>query len=143
MLASVRPGAAERRLHIPSRNVHMRRVVNEAALMAVGFEVFDHAEHSVRDQAHAFRDAEIVVVPEGYDQGVTSHRSLPDLFGPPRTQLFAREAAPDRKGNRCNVDIKLDVAELVTMRKAAPGGWNGSGGDRTLGREIKSPVLYP
>lgn len=141
------PRGPRRRLYIPRRNVRMRRVMNEAAveaaLVALGFEIFDNAEHSVRDQAHAFRDAEMVVgphgagianivycdagtpvievVPEGYDQGVTSYRSLADLFGLPYTQLFAREAAPDRKGNRCNADIELDVAELVAATKAALG----------------------
>jgi capsular polysaccharide biosynthesis protein len=125
----------------------MRRVVNEAAVEAaladLGFEVFDNAAYSVCDQARAFRDAEIVVaphgaglanivycdpgtpvielVPEGYDQGVTSYRSLSDLFGLPYTQLFAREAAPDRKGNRCNADIELDVDELVRTVRAALG----------------------
>ncbi|WPB84251.1 glycosyltransferase family 61 protein [Sediminicoccus rosea] len=138
------PRAGRRRLYIPRRNVRMRRVVNEAAvedaLAMLGFEVFDNAEYSVRDQAHAFRDAEIVIaphgaglsnivycdagtpvieiVPEGYDQGATSYRSLADLFGLSYVQLFAREAAPDRKGNRCNADIELDVEELVHAARA-------------------------
>jgi capsular polysaccharide biosynthesis protein len=133
------PRGRKRRLYIPRRNVRMRRVVNEsaveAALEALGFEVFDNSEYRVREQASAFRDAEIIVaphgaglanivycdastpiielVPEGYDQGVTSYRSLADLFGLRYIQLFAQEAAPDRKGNRCNADIELDVAELV------------------------------
>jgi capsular polysaccharide biosynthesis protein len=103
----------------------------------MGFEVFDNAENSVREQARAFRDASIIVsphgaglanivycdpgtpivevVPEGYDQGVTSYRSLADLFDLRYTQLFAREAAPDRKGNRCNADIEIDVAELTQI----------------------------
>ncbi|WP_165585465.1 DUF563 domain-containing protein [Roseococcus sp. SYP-B2431] len=129
----------KRRIYVPRRNVRMRRVVNEAAveeaLGQLGFEVFDNAEHSVREQIRAFRDAAMVVsphgaglsniaycdagtpvvelVPEGYDQGVTSYRSLADLFGLPYAQLFAREAKPDRKGNRCNSDIEVDVGELV------------------------------
>jgi hypothetical protein len=129
----------KRRIYIPRRNVGMRRVVNEpaveAALRKLGFEVFDNAEHPVREQIRAFRDASLVVsphgaglsniaycdpgtpvlelVPEGYDQGVTSYRSLADLFGLPYTQLFAKEAKPDRKGNRCNSDIEIDVEELV------------------------------
>jgi capsular polysaccharide biosynthesis protein len=141
------PRTGRRRLYIPRRNVRMRRVVNEAAveeaLTALGFEVFDNAAHSVRDQAAAFRDAEIVVaphgaglsnivfcdagtpvieiVPEGYDQGVTSYRSLSDLFGLRYAQLFAREAAPDRKGNRCNADIELDLEELVGATRALLG----------------------
>ncbi|MDB5414976.1 MAG: hypothetical protein JWR10_3311 [Rubritepida sp.] len=133
-----RPG---RRLYIPRRKVRMRKVVNEplveAALKRLGFEVFDNATRGVREQVHAFRDASIVVaphgaglsnivycdegtpvvevVPEGYDQGVTSYRSLSDMFGLRYTQLFAREAAPDRKGNRCNADIELDIAELIRV----------------------------
>lgn len=138
------PRTRPRRLYIPRRNVSMRRVVNEemaeAALAALGFEIFDNAAHSVRDQVHAFRNAEIVVaphgaglsnivycdagtpvieiVPEGYDQGATSYRSLADLFGLNYGQLFAREAAPDRKGNRCNAAIELDVEELLLAVEA-------------------------
>lgn len=129
----------KRRIYVPRRNVSMRRVVNEPAveeaMRKLGFEIFDNAEHPVREQIRAFRDASMVVsahgaglsniaycdlgtpvveiVPEGYDQGVTSYRSLADLFGLPYTQLFAREAQPDRKGNRCNSDIEIDVEELV------------------------------
>ncbi len=138
------PRGPARRLYIPRRNVRMRRVMNEAAveaaLVALGFEVFDNSDHCVRDQAHAFRDAAIVVaphgaglsnivycdagtpvieiVPEGYDQGVTSYRSLADLFGLRYAQLFAREAAPDRKGNRCNAAIELDIEELAHTVRA-------------------------
>jgi capsular polysaccharide biosynthesis protein len=129
----------KRKIYIPRRNVGMRRVVNEPgveeALRKLGFEVFDNAEHPVREQVRAFRDAALIVsphgaglsniaycdpgtpvvelVPEGYDQGVTSYRSLADLFGLPYTQLFAKEAKRDRKGNRCNSDIEIDVEELV------------------------------
>lgn len=138
------PRSARRRLYIPRRNVRMRRVVNEAAveaaLVSLGFEIFDSAEYSVREQVDAFRNAEIVVaphgaglsnivfcdrgtpvieiVPEGYDQGVTSYRSLADLFELGYTQLFAREVTPDRKGNRCNSDIELDLAELLPIVRA-------------------------
>ena len=131
----------KRRLYIPRRNVKMRQVVNEGALEAalkrLGFEVFDNGEHNVREQVRAFRDAAIIVsphgaglanivycdpgtpvvelIPEGYDQGVTSYRSLSDLFDLRYTQLFAREAAPDRKGNRCNSDIEVDIAELTQV----------------------------
>jgi hypothetical protein len=137
----------KRKIYVPRRNVGMRRVINEpeveAALGQLGFEVFDNAEHPVREQARAFRDASIVVsphgaglsnivycdpgtpvlevVPEGYDQGVTSYRSLADLFALPYTQLFAKEVVPDRKGNRCNSDIQIDVEELVrTVRELMP-----------------------
>jgi hypothetical protein len=133
----------KRRLYVPRRNVKMRQVVNEgaveAALKRLGFEVFDNGEHNIREQVRAFRDAAIIVaphgaglsnivycdeatpvlelVPEGYDQGVTSYRSLSDVFGLRYTQLFAREAAPDRKGNRCNADIAVDIPELTgTLR---------------------------
>jgi hypothetical protein len=142
------PHTRRRRLYIPRRDVRMRRVVNEAAveaaLGALGFEAFDNAAHSVREQATAFRNAEIVVaphgaglsnivyceagtpvieiVPEGYDQGVTSYRSLADLFALPYAQLFGREAAPDRKGNRCNADIELDIEELLRAVGAALAG---------------------
>jgi len=134
----------KRPLYIPRRNVNMRQVVNEAeveaALKRLGFEVFDNSDFSVREQVRAFRDASMVVsphgaglanivycdagtpvvevVPEGYDQGVTSYRSLSDLFNLQYTQLFARESAPDRKGNRCNSDIEIDIPELTeTIRK--------------------------
>lgn len=128
----------KRRIYVPRRNVGMRRVVNEAAveeaLRPLGFEVFDNAEHSMREQVRAFRDAEMIVsphgaglsniaycdpgttvvelVPEGYDQGVTSYRSLADLFRLPYVQLFAREVKRDRKGNRCNSDVEVDIEEL-------------------------------
>jgi len=134
----------KRRLYVPRRKVGMRRVVNEPAveeaMKKLGFEIFDSAEHSVREQVRAFRDSSLLVsphgaglsniafcdpgtpvvevVPEGYDQGVTSYRSLADLFGLPYTQLFAKEAQPDRKGNRCNSDIEIDVPELVRTIKA-------------------------
>lgn len=141
------PRGPRRRLYIPRHNVGMRRVLNENAVEAtmkqLGFEVFDNAQHSVRDQARAFRDADFIVaphgaglanivycdpgtpvievVPEGYDQGVTSYRSLADLFDLHYAQLFAREAAPDRKGNRCNADIELDVPELLRHIRAMLG----------------------
>ena len=134
----------KRRLYIPRRNVNMRQVVNESAVEAamgqLGFEVFDNAQHSVREQVRAFRDASIIVsphgaglsnivycdagtpvvevVPEGYNQGVTSYRSLADLFALPYTQVFAREAVPDRKGNRCNSSIEIDAGELSATVKA-------------------------
>lgn len=134
----------KRRLYVPRRNVGMRRVVNEAAveeaLRRLGFEIFDNAVHSVREQVRAFRDAAMIVsphgaglsnivycdagtpvvelVPEGYDQGVTSYRSLADIFGLPYAQLFAKEAKPDRRGNRCNSDIQIDVEELVRTIEA-------------------------
>ncbi|UPY36645.1 glycosyltransferase family 61 protein [Sediminicoccus sp. KRV36] len=137
----------KRPLFIPRRNVAMRQVVNqeavEAALKALGFDIFDNAEKPIREQVRAFRNASIVVaphgaglanivycdpgtpvievIPEGYDQGVTSYRSLADLFGLPYTQLFAREAAPDRKGNRCNASIELDIAELTGLLRGLLG----------------------
>ncbi|WP_368417355.1 DUF563 domain-containing protein [Falsiroseomonas sp.] len=127
-------------LYIPRRNVAMRLVTNqtavEAELTAHGFRIFDNAAHSVQEQVKAFRNASMIVaphgaglsnivycdpdtpvielVPEGYDQGVTSYRSLSDLFGLSYTQLFAREVMPDRRGNRCNSDIEIDIAELVS-----------------------------
>ncbi|MCW5735179.1 MAG: glycosyltransferase family 61 protein [Enhydrobacter sp.] len=130
------PGAATR-LYIPRANVKSRRVVNEAevsgALSKLGFTIFDSAQHSVAAQAGAFHAAEIIVgahgagfanmvyarpgttvveiIPEGYDQGVTSYRSLADHFGLRYVPLFAREVLPNR--NRCNSDIAIDVAELV------------------------------
>lgn len=134
----------KRKLYVPRRNVRMRRVVNEAAveeaLRQIGFEVFDNAEHSVREQVRAFRDAAMIVsphgaglsnitycdagtpvlelVPEGYDQGVTSYRSLADIFGLPYGQLFAKEVKQDRRGNRCNSDIQVDIEELVRTIRA-------------------------
>ena len=101
----------------------------EAALARLGFSSFDCAAHSVREQAAAFKSADIVVaphgaglsnivyckpgtrvievIPEGYDQGVTSYRSLADLFGLQYEAMFAREERPGSKGNRCNSDISV------------------------------------
>jgi hypothetical protein len=131
----------KRKVYIPRRNVAMRQVTNEAeveaALVKAGFEIFDNAENSVLEQARAFRDASVIVsphgaglsnvvfadpgttvveiVPEGYDQGVTSYRSLSDLFDLRYVQLFGREMVPDRKGNRCNSDIQVDIPELLEV----------------------------
>ena len=128
-----------RKLYIPRRNVKLRRVINEqeleAALARLGFSSFDCAAHSVREQAAAFKSADIVVaphgaglsnivyckpgtrvievIPEGYDQGVTSYRSLADLFGLQYEAMFAREERPGSKGNRCNSDISVNVPLLL------------------------------
>lgn len=128
-----------KRLYIPRRNVKLRRVVNEreleASLERLGFAPFDCAAHSVREQAAAFKSADVIVaphgaglanivyckpgtriveiIPEGYDQGVTSYRSLADLFGLQYEVVFAREEKLDRKGNRCNSDISVNVPFLV------------------------------
>ncbi|WP_428658655.1 glycosyltransferase family 61 protein [Reyranella sp.] len=128
-----------KRLFIPRVNVKVRRVVNEAevigALSKLGFTVFDCAQHSVAEQARAFHAAEMIVgthgagfanivysrpgttvveiIPEGYDQGVTSYRSLADHFRLKYIPRFAQEIVPDPTGNRCNSDVRIDVAELV------------------------------
>jgi capsular polysaccharide biosynthesis protein len=117
----------------------MRRVTNEpqveAALTNLGFRIFDNAEHSIKQQVKAFQNASLIVgphgagltnivytdrgtpvveiVPEGYNQGVTSYRSLSDLFELSYRQLFALEVRPDRKGNRCNSDIEIDIHQLI------------------------------
>ena len=135
----------KRPLYIPRRNVSMRSVVNEeeveAALAARGFLVFDNAAHTIHQQARVFRNASMVVaphgaglsnivycdpgtpvieiVPEGYDQGVTSYRSLSDLFGLRYRQMFGREVTVDRKGNRCNSDIAIDVKDVVSLVEAS------------------------
>lgn len=134
--AGGKAGSAKR-LFIPRLNVKSRRVVNEGevmdALSRLGFISFDSAQHSVTEQAQAFHAAEIIVgahgagfanmvyarpgataveiIPEGYDQGVTSYRSLADHFGLRYVPLFAREVVANP--NRCNSDVLIDVAELV------------------------------
>ena len=127
-----------KKLYIPRRNVKLRRVTNErdleASLEKIGFTPFDCAAHPVREQAAAFKAADVIVaphgaglsnivyckpgtriieiIPEGYDQGVTSYRSLADLFGLRHEVVFAREERLDTKGNRCNSDIRVDVPFL-------------------------------
>jgi len=128
----------QRRLYIPRRNVKFREVVNEAAieeyLLARGFVVLDSSIPNVRDQIAAFKRADVIVaphgaglsnivyaaagtrvlelIPEGYDQGVTSYRSLSDMFSLDYAQVFAAEVAPDTKGNRCNSDISVSLADI-------------------------------
>jgi hypothetical protein len=128
-------------LYIPRHNVKMRFVTNEAdvaaALKKQGFYMFDNAVSSIHEQIKSFRNASIIVaphgaglsnivycekatpvveiVPEGYDQGVTSYRSLADLFELSYTQLMAQEARPNRKGNRCNSDITVDIKQLIRL----------------------------
>ena len=130
-------------LYIPRRNVKMRLVTNEEevenTLIRKGFNVFDNADYSIKQQIKAFRNASAIIaphgaglsnivysdpgtpvveiVPEGYDQGVTSYRSLSDLFELSYTQLLAREASLDRKGNRCNSDIEVDIGKLINIVK--------------------------
>jgi len=137
-----------KRIFIPRVNVKSRRVVNEAnvidTLSKLGFANFDCAQHPVAKQAQAFHAAEMIVgthgagfanivysrpgttvveiIPEGYDQGVTSYRSLADHFGLKYIPLFAKEVVPNPKGNRCNSDVLIDVEELVqTVRGLAEG----------------------
>jgi len=149
-----------KRLFIPRVGVKVRRVINEAevidALAKLGFKTFDCAQHSVTEQARAFHAAEMIVgthgagfanivysrpgtavveiIPEGYDQGVTSYRSLADHFRLKYVPRFAKEAAPDPKGNRCNSDIRIDIKELVRtvahLAKTRAAG-DGSPGDGT------------
>ena len=59
----------------------------------------------------------VEIVPKGYDQGVTSYRSLSDLFELSYTQLLAREVGLDGKGNRCNSDIEVDIGKLINIIK--------------------------
>ena len=132
---------APRALYVARGDVKMRRVVNEedilSAAAALGLEVFDPGAHSMIEQVRAFRDADLIVaahgaaltnlvysrpgtrvieiVPEGYDQGVTSYRSLADMFDLAYSQLMAREAVPDRKGNRCNSDIEISTEALMQL----------------------------
>ncbi|KQS56419.1 hypothetical protein ASG17_10540 [Brevundimonas sp. Leaf363] len=129
---------APRALYVERGDVKMRRVVNEDAVLsiaaAMGLEVFDPGAHSMIEQVRAFRDADLIVavhgaaltnlvysrpgtrvieiVPEGYDQGVTSYRSLSDMFDLAYSQMMARESVPDRKGNRCNSDIEISTETL-------------------------------
>ena len=126
------------RLFIPRVNVKLRRVVNEPevidVLSGLGFVTMDCAQHSIEQQARAFHGADIIVgthgaglanivyakrgttvveiVPEGYDQGVTSYRSLADHFRLRYVPLFAQEVAPHKNGNRCNSDVRINVREL-------------------------------
>ncbi len=127
-----------RAIYIPRGKAKMRRVTNEAEVIAHltrrGCEVFDGGAHTIGEQIRAFRDATMVIaphgagltnivysapgtpvieiVPEGYDQGVTSYRSLSDMFALDYVQMFALEEVPDRKGNRCNSDISISIDHL-------------------------------
>lgn len=131
-------GVRGRKLFIPRVNVKIRRVLNEGsaidALARQGFEAFDCAQHSVQEQALAFHSADVIVgvhgagfaniayarmgatvieiIPEGFDAGVTSYRSLADHFKLKYVPLFAREVVAAANGNRCNSDVEIDVAEL-------------------------------
>jgi hypothetical protein len=59
--------SATKRLYLTRRNASFRRVVNEEQLLPIlqrnGFEMFDPAERSVREQAAIFADAEAIVSP--------------------------------------------------------------------------------
>jgi len=129
---------SSRKLYIPRRNVKFRRVVNEdaveALLVAQGFTVFDAGLMPFHEQVARFRSAELIVaphgaglsnivycepgtkvlemIPVGYDQGVTSYRSLADLFGLQYHSMFATEAEVDPKGNRCNSSIHIPLVDL-------------------------------
>lgn len=130
-----------RKIYVPRRDVKMRSV-KDADLVdnfftEQGFLVFDNSVNKIADQIAAFSAAEIVVavhgaglanivycrpgtliveiVPEGYDQGVTSYRSLSDLFSLNYIQVFAKEELVDRKGNRCNSDISIDLVDIKTL----------------------------
>lgn len=129
------------KLYIPRRNVKIRKISNahetDDFFRQHGFDVFDNSEHSISEQVEKFKNAEIIVsahgagltnivycrpntlvieiVPIGYDQGVTSYRSLSDLFDLKYVQLFAEETKLDPKGNRCNSDISLNLEELYAV----------------------------
>jgi hypothetical protein len=127
------------RLFIPRNDVKIRNLVNQSelldALSVFGFTPFDNSAHTVAEQIAAFASCDIVVcphgaglsnivycrpgtfvvelIPEGYDQGVTSYRSLSDLFGLRYVPIFCREYSMDAKGNRCDSDIAADVGYIV------------------------------
>lgn len=136
-----RDHATKSRLFIPRNNVKIRTLVNQSelfsALMALGFDQFDNSDHSVAAQIAAFAAADVVVcphgaglsnivycrpgtiivelIPEGYDQGVTSYRSLSDLFDLRYIPVFCKEYSMDAKGNRCDSDIVADVPYVVEI----------------------------
>jgi hypothetical protein len=135
---SLLPAGDFKYLYIPRRNVKIRKIINECEVdkyfASIGFKIFDNSEYSIAEQIAAFKSAAVVVsvhgagltnivycrpntlvielVPMGYDQGMTSYRSLADLFNLNYVQLFASEAAFDLKGNRCNSDVSLDLNKL-------------------------------
>ena len=130
-----------RKLYVPRRDVKIRSV-KDADLVdnffaEQGFLVFDNSANKIADQIAAFSAAEIVVavhgaglanivycrpstliveiVPEGYDQGATSYRSLSDLLHLNYVQVFAKEELVDRKGNRCNSEISIDLVDIKKL----------------------------
>lgn len=135
-----------RPLYLLRRRGGIRRVVNEQAVVAAlgprGFVAFDPGAHAIEAQIRAFRDTSLVVaphgaalanivycppgtpvveiVPEGYDQGVTSYRSLADLFGLPYRQMMAPEQASGVRANRCNSDIAVSIDHLLALLDTLP-----------------------
>jgi capsular polysaccharide biosynthesis protein len=129
------------KIYVPRSNTKIRRVINEgeleSCLQAQGFSIFDSASHSIFDQIRAFKNASVIVaahgaglanivfcnpgaiiielVPEGYDQGVTSYRSLADLFGLQYMQVLVPAVGVPPKGNPCNSDIHVPVKELMNI----------------------------
>jgi capsular polysaccharide biosynthesis protein len=133
---------AKEKIYIPrGDDVKMRKVVNasavEAAMQKLGFKVIDAGRLPMADQVRTFKNADVVVaahgaaltnivycdpgtrvleiIPEGYDQGVTSYRSLADMFDLNYEAMFAKEAKVDPKGNRCNSDIEIAVKPLIDL----------------------------
>lgn len=128
-------------IYVPRGSVRMRRVVNEAEVMermrARGFLIFDAGAHALADQVRTFRDASMVVgphgaaltnivycdrgtpvvevVPEGYDQGPTSYRSLSDMFDLPYAHMVGRENPEGVRKNRCNSDFFISIPHLDSV----------------------------
>ena len=140
------PDTGQRKLYIPRTGVKFRFVENEAdvikRLADRGFSILDSAKHSLADQVAAFRSADVVVcahgaglanivycrpgttivelIPERYDQGVTSYRSLADMFDLTYVPLFSRWAAPGRAGRPETDDTAVDIEELVEVLDELP-----------------------
>ncbi len=136
-----RDSGTRSKLFIPRNNVKIRNLINQSelfgALNTLGFDQFDNSGNTVADQIAAFASADVVVsphgaglsniaycrpgtivvelIPQGYDQGVTSYRSLSDLFDLRYVPIFCKEYALAAKGNRCDSDIVADIPYVVDV----------------------------
>jgi hypothetical protein len=119
----------------------MRRISNEGEVDTffedLNFIVFDSSVHSISEQIAAFKNADLVIAvhgagltnivycrpgtvvieitPIGYDQGVTSYRSLSDMFDLRYFQIFAKATFPSVNGNPCNSDVVVNLAEVRSL----------------------------
>jgi hypothetical protein len=129
------------RLYIPRRSVKIRRISNEGEVdrffKDLKFEVFDNSVYSIAEQIAAFKSADLIVAvhgagltnivycrpgtvvieitPIGYDQGVTSYRSLSDMFDLRYFQIFAKSTSPSKNNNPCNSDVEVNLGEVRSL----------------------------